>query len=366
MNRDIDEDINWGKLFLKVILIFVVILLVIWLISKFLLKGSNEEGNKTFEDNLNTMYNAAEKYFEDESKLPENGKHKTITLKEMIDEGIIDVLKDGKTVCSTKSSYAKVTNQDGKYTLKVLLTCGSDSDYISRVIKDNSKNKNSQEQTSEETTNSVVEQSSNSSSENNTSSNNSTSANENNYTETEKKVVTDYTTKEYKFCKIENEVYNTVIYLKNSDVVNGKQITYSVQLNNLKNISKVQIGRDSYFISKTYYESYKSNLDKNFTIIDGESAKEVVGDIKQFITASLKSSHFDYRLSDVYMKDNNYYVDITVTIKKSSSNYAMVDNTKINYVPVHFIVRYANLDNCIMDTFKNSSKYATYYVVVEK
>lgn len=362
MNRDIDEDINWGKLFLKVILLFLAILLIIWLISKFLLKGSNEDENQTFEDNLNTMYEVAEKYFKDESKLPENGKHKTITLKEMIDEGIIDTLKDGKTVCSTKSSYAKVTNQDGKYTLKVLLTCGSDSDYISNVIKDDSKNENSQEETSEQTTNSASEQSSN-----NTSSNNTTTVTENNSTstETEQKVVIDYTTKEYKFCKIVNENYNTVIYLKNSDVVKGKKVTYSIQLNNLKNISKAQISEDSYFISKTYYEKYQSNLDKNFTIINIESAKDSVKDIKQFITASLKSSHFDYSLSDVYAKDDKYYVDITITIKKSSSNYATIDNTKINYVPIHFTVRYANLDNCIMDTFKNSSKYATYYVIVE-
>ena len=31
--RDIDEDINWGKLFLKVILAFVIVLFIIWLIS---------------------------------------------------------------------------------------------------------------------------------------------------------------------------------------------------------------------------------------------------------------------------------------------------------------------------------------------
>ena len=75
MNRDMEEDINWGKLFLKVILVFVVILLVIWLISKFVLNNTSngDETSKEFTENLNKMMTAAEKYYEDESKLPATG-----------------------------------------------------------------------------------------------------------------------------------------------------------------------------------------------------------------------------------------------------------------------------------------------------
>ena len=155
MRRDLDEDINWGSLFLKVIIIFVIILLVIWLFSKFVLKsGQNKNKVSDFDNNLEKMSEVATKYFDDDSKLPKEGESATLTLKDMKELGLIDTLKDGKTVCSNKSSYAKVTNKEGKYTLKVLLTCGSNSDYISKVIKksDNKKedNKGKEEKVGEE------------------------------------------------------------------------------------------------------------------------------------------------------------------------------------------------------------------------
>ncbi len=366
MKNNIDEeDINWVKLFLKVILLFVAILLIIWLVSKFILKNSADTSDD-FEANLESMYEVAFEYFSDDSKLPNDGEHVTLTLSEMIEKGLIATLKDGSTTCSNKSSYAKVSNQGGKYTLKVLLTCGSNSDYKESVIKDTS-NKESDTTSDQETSNSQSGTISESNSSQESSGGNSQSSSSNSGTSTttsETKVVTDYTTREYKFCKIATESYQTVIYLKTSDITKGAKFTYSVQLSRLDQISKVTIGQDSYFVSKTYYEKYLSQLDNNFTIVNGNSAAEVISNLSTFVSTSLKSSNFDYELSEVYDKDGSYYVDVTITIKKSGKNSTTYNSTKINYVPVSFTVRYADLNQCVTDTFKNSYKYANYYVIV--
>ena len=114
----------------------------------------------------------------------------------------------------------------------------------------------------------------------------------------------------------------------------------------------------------TNYQDYKTNLDKNFSIIGADSAKEAIGEVNYFITGSLKSADFDYTISSVYSKDNSYYVDVEVNIKKNARTSVNYNNTKINYIPIRFTVSYANTSDCITDTFNNSYKYATYYVIV--
>lgn len=357
MKREIDEDINWGKLFFKVILAFVIVILIIWGISKFVLNRDSNASVSEFEDNLNKMFEVSEKYFEDDKKLPSVGNHATITLKEMIEKELIDVLKDGKNVCSTKSSYAKVSNDNGKYTLKVLLTCGSESDYISKVIKideDKEETKtDSEDKVVVNDNNDVVVDQNNS---NSNSSNNDT-------VEVEKVVVTDYTKMEYKFCKIENNEYYTVVYLNSNDLVKKYETTYTIKLNDLNNASKIEVLDDSYFLSNKYYDKYKKNLDSNFTVINGSSAKDVVSKSKKFVNASLKSNNFDYKLTNVYEKDNSYYIDVEIIINKVSKYYDSYNDTKINYIPIYFNISYADLDNCVKDTYANSSKYNSYYVV---
>lgn len=370
MNRDMEEDINWGKLFLKVILVFVVILLVIWLISKFVLNNTSngDETSKEFTENLNKMMTAAEKYYEDESKLPATGEKSAITLGEMIDKDLISKLKVEKTVCNNKSSYAKVTNDNEKYTLKVLLTCGSESDYKTKVIKDNSSSVTTDDTSNNNSSNNTNDttSSADNTKENTTSdtSTNSASNNTETTTETVKEVVTDYTTMEYKFCKINSSTYMPVIYLDSSKVKSGSKITYSVKLNDLESATKISVIDKNYFISKTNYQDYKTNLDKNFSIVGADSAKEAIGEVNYFITGSLKSADFDYTISSVYSKDNSYYVDVEVNIKKNARTSVNYNNTKINYIPIRFTVSYANTSDCITDTFNNSYKYATYYVIV--
>ena len=194
--------------------------------------SNGDETSKEFTENLNKMMTAAEKYYEDESKLPATGEKSAITLGEMIDKDLIGKLKVEKTVCNNKSSYAKVTNDNEKYTLKVLLTCGSESDYKTKVIKDNSSSVTTDDTSNNNSSNNTNDttSSADNTKENTTSdtSTNSASNNTETTTETVKEVVTDYTTMEYKFCKINSSTYMPVIYLDSSKVKSGSKITYSV------------------------------------------------------------------------------------------------------------------------------------------
>lgn len=381
MRRDLDEDINWGSLFLKVILIFVIILLVIWLFSKFVLKsGQNKNKVSDFDNNLEKMSEVATKYFDDDSKLPKEGESATLTLKDMKELGLIDTLKDGKTVCSNKSSYAKVTNKEGKYTLKVLLTCGSNSDYISKVIKksDNKKedNKGKEEKVGEEED---VNNSGNNSSTNNSTSNNNTnnssvnynnnsnsgnSNNTSNYQATET-IVRNYEDEVVKYCKIGYSNYNTIVYLEKSSLKVGNKYTYSIVLSDLSNISNITKEEDKYFTTVNDYKDYMSN-NSNYEIINGNNAKDVVKNIKNVYDlskASLKSSNFDYSLSDVYTKDGKYMIDVTITVKSLVSNSYSYSNKTVVFVPIYLRLSYAKLDNCVNDKVLNRIKYSDYYVV---
>ena len=381
MRRDLDEDINWGSLFLKVILIFVIILLVIWLFSKFVLKsGQNKNKVSDFDNNLEKMSEVATKYFDDDSKLPKEGESATLTLKDMKELGLIDTLKDGKTVCSNKSSYAKVTNKEGKYTLKVLLTCGSNSDYISKVIKksDNKKedNKGKEEKVGEEED---VNNSGNNSSTNNSTSNNNTnnssvnynnnsnsgnSNNTSNYQATET-IVRNYEDEVVKYCKIGYSNYNTIVYLEKSSLKVGNKYTYSIVLSDLSNISNITKEEDKYFTTVNDYKDYMSN-NSNYEIINGNNAKDVVKNIKNVYDlskASLKSSNFEYSLSDVYTKDGKYMIDVTITVKSLVSNSYSYSNKTVVFVPIYLRLSYAKLDNCVNDKVLNRIKYSDYYIV---
>ena len=381
MRRDLDEDINWGSLFLKVILIFVIILLVIWLFSKFVLKsGQNKNKVSDFDNNLEKMSEVATKYFDDDSKLPKEGESATLTLKDMKELGLIDTLKDGKTVCSNKSSYAKVTNKEGKYTLKVLLTCGSNSDYISKVIKksDNKKDDNIVKEENGEDKEDVNNSGNNSSTNNSTSNNNtnnssvnynnnSNSGNSNNtsnYQATET-IVRNYEDEVVKYCKIGYSNYNTIVYLEKSSLKVGNKYTYSIVLSDLSNISNITKEEDKYFTTVNDYKDYMSN-NSNYEIINGNNAKDVVKNIKNVYDlskASLKSSNFEYSLSDVYTKDGKYMIDVTITVKSLVSNSYSYSNKTVVFVPIYLRLSYAKLDNCVNDKVLNRIKYSDYYVV---
>ena len=84
-----------------------------------------------FNNNIQTMKDAAEDYYTVKRMPTEDGKSVKMTLKEMEDKKLIIpfVDKEGKS-CDKKKSYVKVTKDGDEYVLKVSLTCSDESNYI--------------------------------------------------------------------------------------------------------------------------------------------------------------------------------------------------------------------------------------------
>jgi len=119
-------------LLVKVLLIVIFIFLLMYL---FPMPNLNPFYSSIFNNNIQTMKDAAEDYYTTERMPEENGKSTKMTLQEMIDQKLIIpfVDKDGKA-CNTKKSYVKVTKKDKEYELKVSLTCGKESNYVIEKI----------------------------------------------------------------------------------------------------------------------------------------------------------------------------------------------------------------------------------------
>lgn len=131
--RSYKIGINWGDLAIKLILLVLFIFLLIWLFPK---QNLNTFYDKVFNENIQTMKNAARDYYTT-ARLPENiGESTKMTLQEMLNSKLIlpFVDKDGKT-CDTNASYVQVTKTtDNEYALKVLLSCNNQTDYIIDTI----------------------------------------------------------------------------------------------------------------------------------------------------------------------------------------------------------------------------------------
>ena len=135
---------------IKLILVIVFVLLLVWLLPKFItpttvVKENNKSGgtkggsstvatettSKIFQDNLDKMKDAAISYYTDERLPKEVGESKKMTLSQMIGEKLITPLvdKNNKAV-DVEKSYVKITKSDEEYILKVNLKDSEKEDYI--------------------------------------------------------------------------------------------------------------------------------------------------------------------------------------------------------------------------------------------
>ena len=119
-------------LLVKVLLIVIFIFLLMCL---FPMPNLTPFYSQIFNDNIQTMKDAAEDYYTTERMPSKVGDSTKMTLKEMIDKKLIIpfVDKDGKD-CDTSKSFVKVTKLENEYELKVSLTCGKESNYIIEKI----------------------------------------------------------------------------------------------------------------------------------------------------------------------------------------------------------------------------------------
>lgn len=162
--NNVKINIDWKSLILKVVLVILAILLIIWI---FPMPKLDTFYNKVYNDNLNTMKEAAENYFTAD-KLPTNtGSSVTIKLQDMLDKKLVTNFTDkNNNTCNASNSYAQATKtENDNYVLKVQLACDEKTDYILENI--NTKN--------------VINSNSNSNNNNNSNNNsnsNNTSSNE--------------------------------------------------------------------------------------------------------------------------------------------------------------------------------------------
>ena len=86
---------------------------------------------RIFQENIDTMKEAAIAYYTTE-RLPENeGDTKKLTLGEMLEMKLLLAVKDKNgNMCDSTKSYVEVTKMEKEYKLKVNLSCGEEEDYI--------------------------------------------------------------------------------------------------------------------------------------------------------------------------------------------------------------------------------------------
>ena len=124
---------NWVDLVLKVLFLVVFFLILLWLYPS---NNLTTFYDKVFNDNVQTMKDAARGYYQLD-RLPEKeGQSKKMTLAEMENMKILLPFKDkdGKT-CDSERSFVEVTKLTNKeYALKVYLSCGNQSDFIIDTI----------------------------------------------------------------------------------------------------------------------------------------------------------------------------------------------------------------------------------------
>ncbi|MBQ9024251.1 MAG: hypothetical protein IJ105_03405 [Bacilli bacterium] len=118
-----------------IIKIFLILLFVFLITLLFPMPNLTPFYNRIFNDNVQTMKEAAEDYFT-KDRMPEKiGDSSKLTLQQMLDKKLVLPFldKDGKE-CDTNKSYVKVTKKKKEYELEVHLTCGNESNYIIEPI----------------------------------------------------------------------------------------------------------------------------------------------------------------------------------------------------------------------------------------
>ncbi len=132
------------RIILKVILMLSIIILLVWIVPKFIsYKPSNKLKNTTsikvseknvnansMKESLQKLKDAAILYYKKE-KLPKNdGDIELVTLKQLTKDKLLTELRVNNKKCDVNKSYAKLTKLKDDYLLKVFISCELKTDYL--------------------------------------------------------------------------------------------------------------------------------------------------------------------------------------------------------------------------------------------
>jgi len=358
-----EKKINWLSLFIKVIIIFVFVIIVIWLISKIINRNKLSE---SFINNINNMQEKSKEYFKTIDLPLERGQNIKITLKEMLEKDLLDDSnKNIENSCDLNKSYSNITREKEKYIIETTLKCGKEKETIitNLNLKECRNCAENKDKITDKEENEAQSNGSNISEQNK----------ENTITYYEHvKETTTYTKwmkgnktgnnieNKYEYYAISSKEYYSIGVANKKDIKDG-EVTYTLKLNNVPNEKYyfTTIKESEYFDVE---EKEKYINEKNITLKSNDKI-----DVDKIEKHSLKEEHYTYKLSPYYRK-GSFYVDVTIKIK-NTNNIEAYQNNKINsqlyLIPIKFVVRFAS--NKILET-KPLGEYETisYYRYIEK
>ena len=109
-NNEFRIHIEWKNVLIKLVLIILFVLLLVWVLP---IPKLDTFYNRVFNDNINTMKEAAKNYFLS-NNLPENiGESNTIKLGDMVNKNLIVEFTDkNNNKCSDSNSLSTITKTD--------------------------------------------------------------------------------------------------------------------------------------------------------------------------------------------------------------------------------------------------------------
>lgn len=135
MYEDEKYQINWLKLFLVLLIAFLVVILSIKLISIIIRNRDSKGLEVKMQDNLQLLDETAKKYLKEERLPKKVGNTNKYSLQKLVDEGIIEILYDEKgNECNMSSSYIEATRLETEYQIKSYLICNGESNYTNSFV----------------------------------------------------------------------------------------------------------------------------------------------------------------------------------------------------------------------------------------
>ena len=152
-----------------------------------------------------------------------------------------------------------------------------------------------------------------------------------------------------KKCKtLENDYYIVSSFTEERYKTKGDNETYDYSYNvklldiSESNSKNVSVKSSNYFHDDSEYEKYLKNNDK-FSIINQTNGSLVVDNSRSLMNSSLTAAEFSFELSEMYVFEGEYYIDVNLSIG---------DHSKINaysnsyFVPIHLVVGYTESGDC--------------------
>jgi len=353
-----EKKINWLSLFIKIVIAFAFILIIVWLVSKLINRNKLSD---TFKNNINNMETVAVKYFKDIDLPTKQGESIKVTLGEMIEKELIVSVKTSEGgKCDTKDSYSKITRKKDNYEVETRLECGKEENTITRKFSFNDCKNCTTDTKNNNTKN-------NDTKNNNTDGNNSTNNSNKSTGVTYYEYVKEWTTytkwmkgnktgdnieNKYKYYATAEKTYYSLGIINKKDIKDNT-IEYRLKLNDVPNSKYyfTTIKESSYYNDEKEFAS-----DKSISVVKDSSL--TIDNIKEY---SLKENNFTYKLTPYYYK-GTFYINVKVNIRSLEG----IKNIKDKYlVPIKITIKF-NSGDIVTTKPEGSYDTITYYRYIQK